>query len=91
MRFSGSFTFKGTATGFNNASLLWVDSLDVDASLGDITLNNGGNYTGNATLNANGIFFGKDGSVEARTTSGAEKLIVRGGESGSRTRASSVS
>ena len=63
-RFSGSFTFKGNATGFNNASLLWVDSTDVDASLGDVTLNNGGNYTGNATLNANGIFFGKDGSGE---------------------------
>ena len=30
-------------------------------------------------------------AVEARTTSGAEKLIVRGGESGSRTRASNVS
>ena len=63
-RFSGSFTFKGTATGFNNASLLWVDSLDVDASLGDVTLNNGGSYTGNASLNANGIFFGKNGSGE---------------------------
>ena len=61
-RFSGAFTFKGTATGFNNASLLWVDSLDVDASLGDVTLNNGGSYTGNASLNANGIFFGKNGS-----------------------------
>ncbi len=63
-RFSGPFTFKGTATGFNNASLLWVDSLDVDASLGDVTLNNGGSYTGNASLNANGIFFGKNGSGE---------------------------
>lgn len=61
-RFSGPFTFKGTATGFNNASLLWVDSLDVNASLGDVTLNNGGSYTGNASLNANGIFFGRDGS-----------------------------
>jgi hypothetical protein len=63
-RFSGAFTFKGTATGFNNASLLWVDSLDVDASLGDVTLNNGGSYTGNTSLNANGIFFGKNGSGE---------------------------
>ena len=63
-RFSGPFTFKGTAIGFNNASLLWVDSLDVDASLGDVTLNNGGSYTGNALLNANGIFFGKNGSGE---------------------------
>ena len=63
-RFSGAFTFKGTATGFNNASLLWVDSLDVDASLGDVTLNNGGSYTGNSSLNANGIFFGKNGSGE---------------------------
>ena len=63
-RFSGVFTFKGAATGFNNASLLWVDSLDVDASLGNITLNNGGSYTGNPSLNANGIFFGKNGSGE---------------------------
>ena len=63
-RFSGAFNFKGTATGFNNASLLWVDSLDVDASLGDITFNNGGSYTGNSSLNANGIFFGRNGSGE---------------------------
>ena len=63
-RFSGAFTFTGVATGFENASLLWVDSLNVDATLGDVTLNNGGSYTGNASLNANGIFFGKNGSGE---------------------------
>ena len=71
-RFSGAFSFKGAATGFNNASLLWVDSLDVDASLGDIALNNGGSYTGNPSLNANGIFFGKDGSGE--TASGTLEI-----------------
>lgn len=77
-RFSGPFTFKGTATGFNNASLLWVDSLDVDASLGDVTLNNGGNYTGNASLNANGIFFGKNGSGE--TANGKVNIGVLDGQ-----------
>ena len=63
-RFSGPFTFKGTATGFNNATLVWVDSLDVDASLGDVTLNGGGNYGTDARYNANGIFFGRDASGE---------------------------
>lgn len=77
-RFSGPFTFKGTATGFNNASLLWVDSLDVDASLGDVTLNNGGSYTGNASLNANGIFFGKNGSGE--TANGKVNIGVLDGQ-----------
>ena len=49
-----------------------MDSLDVDASLGDIALNNGGSYTGNPSLNANGIFFGKDGSGE--TASGTLEI-----------------
>ena len=60
-RFSGSFSFKGTATGFNPANLLWVDTLDVDASLGDVTLN-GGPSSPSASNNADGIFFGRDGS-----------------------------
>ncbi len=77
-RFSGPFSFKGTATGFNPASLLWIDSLDVDASLGDVTLNNGGNYTGNASLNANGVFFGKNGSGE--TANGKVNIGVLDGQ-----------
>lgn len=64
VRFSGPFSFKGSATGFNNATLIWVDSLDVDASLGDVTLNGGGNYGTQPRYNANGIFFGRDGSGE---------------------------
>ena len=62
-RFSGPFAFRGTATGFNPANLLWVDTLDVDASLGDVTLN-GGPSTPSASNNADGIFFGRDGSGE---------------------------
>lgn len=62
-RFSGQFTFRGTATGFNPANLLWVDTLDVAASLGNVTLN-GGPSTPSASNNSDGIFFGKDGSGE---------------------------
>ena len=62
-RFSGPFAFRGTATGFNPANLLWVDTLDVDASLGDVNLH-GGPSTPSASNNADGIFFGKDGSGE---------------------------
>ena len=62
-RFSGPFTFKGTASGFNPANLLWVDTLDVEASLGNVTLH-GGPSTPSASNNSDGIFFGRDGSGE---------------------------
>ena len=77
-RFSGAFTFKGTATGFSNASLLWVDSLDVDASLGDVTLWGAGGYESNAGLRINGIYFGRDSSGE--TANGELKVGTLLGE-----------
>ena len=77
-RFSGAFNFKGAATGFSNASLLWVDSLDVDASLGDVTLWGAGGYESNAGLRINGIYFGRDSSGE--TASGELKIGTLHGE-----------
>ena len=77
-RFSGAFTFKGTATGFSNASLLWVDSLDVDASLGNVTLWGAGGYESNAGLRINGIYFGKDSSDE--TANGELKIGTLNGQ-----------
>ena len=77
-RFSGAFNFKGAATGFSNASLLWVDSLDVDASLVDVTLWGAGGYESNAGLRINGIYFGKNSSGE--TASGELKIGTLRGE-----------
>ena len=77
-RFSGAFNFKGTATGFSNASLLWVDSLNVDASLGDVTLWGAGGYESNAGLRINGIYFGRDSSGE--TANGELKIGTLRGE-----------
>ena len=63
-RFSGAFNFKGTATGFNPASLVWVDSLDVDASLGNVTMSGCGGVENNASVRINGVYFGRNGSGE---------------------------
>ena len=83
-RFSGQFSFRGTATGFNPANLLWVDTLDVDASLGDVTLH-GGPSTPSASNNSDGIFFGRDGSgetangeLEIGTLYGGARSVVDG-------------
>ena len=61
-----------------------MDTLDVDASLGDVTLH-GGPSTPSASNNSDGIFFGRDGSgetangeLEIGTLYGGARSVVDG-------------
>lgn len=60
-RFTGGFAFDCSNDGFQNGTVLWLDTLTVTARLQTVTLASClGSFSTNSSWCANGILFGKD-------------------------------
>ena len=63
-RFRGDFAFQGTVTGWENGQLLWLDTTNLSARLGDVVFSDcGSTYHTDNRYNVNAVFLGRDGSA----------------------------